>query len=57
MVLWRHASYGRPVAERQHSRKTTVKELDKMEKEKIILEKFLPVLYVNSVFGIKTFNK
>ena len=42
------------VLQRQRSRKTMVKELVKMEKNKISLRKIPPVLYLlNLVFGIK----
>ena len=43
--------------ERQRSRKTKVKELGKMEKDKIVLNKVPPVFYSqNRLFGIKTFT-
>ena len=43
--------------QRQRFRKTAVKELRKMEQDKIILKAGLPVLYLqNPVFGIKVFT-
>ena len=42
------------IEQRQRSRKTTVKELDKMEKDKVVLKTAPPMLYLqNPVFGIK----
>ena len=44
------------ILQRQRSRKTEVKELGKMEWDKIVLRKVLPVLHLsNLVFGIKIF--
>ena len=34
------------ILQRQHSRKTVVKELGKMEQDKIVLKKFPPVLHL-----------
>ena len=45
------------ILQRQRSRKTMAKELDKMEQDKKVLRKVPPVLYLeNLVFGIKLFT-
>ena len=45
------------ILQRQRSRKTVAKELDKMEQDKKVLRKVPPVLYLeNLVFGIKLFT-
>ena len=45
------------IQQRQRSRKTSVKEVDQMEQDKIVLKTAPPVLYLqNPVFGIKVFT-
>ena len=44
------------ILQRQCSRKRAVKELSKMEKDKTVVKKVPPVLYLyNPVFGLKIF--